>query len=438
MKKHTKIILSSVLGNALEFYDFSLYGIFAPMLALAFFPNTEPNIAILVALATFGIGYVTRPLGSIVLGHIGDKYGRKKALVYAIILMAIPTTLIGLLPSYQKIGIVAPIVLILCRLLQGLCAGGEYNGAAIFLIEHGDPKHRSFYSSLVATSGAVGALTASLFGTFLLSNFDQEWIWRLPFLAGALLGVIGYYIRSNVDESPEFITATSKNVTTSAPFLNVLNAYPRQLLIAIFAAGLSGTFSSALIVYINTHLIKVLKIPSSESLLFNSIGLLLYIVFSPITGYLGDRFGLKRMMTIGSGGIILFAFPLFYLLQTKVSANIFLAQVILAFFAAAFISPLNAFLNQLFPVSVRFSGVAFGSNFGKALLGGWMPAASICLFNVTGNQFMPAVYLMVMGALALFILRVLSSEKKLRLVSQQPHPHIPSHQGKVSQKNLHG
>jgi MHS family proline/betaine transporter-like MFS transporter len=412
LRHRTKVIFSSVIGNALEFYDFTLYGVFAPVLALIFFPDTGEDTALILTLATFGVGYVTRPLGAIFLGHIGDKHGRKRALSYAIVLMAIPTTLIGLLPSYQSIGIMAPILLVLCRLLQGLCAGGEYNGAAIFLIEHGKPEHKSFYSSLVAASGAVGAVAASLLGAFLLANFQADWIWRIPFLLGAVLGVVGLYIRSQVNESPEFIKEAKKKLPERLPFVIIFKNYFKPFLVTVFAAGLSGTFSSSLVVYINSHLVEIVGIPSSQSLIFNSIGLGLYILFSPITGYLGDQFGIKRIMQVGAGGIIVLAFPLFFLLQTASFSYIFIAQIMLAFLAASFISPLNAFLNHLFPVSVRFSGVAVGSNLGKALLGGWMPAISLFLIQYTNNPFMPAIYLMVMGGIALFVIRFASDKEE--------------------------
>lgn len=397
-----KVIWASVIGNALEFYDFTLYGVFAPLLATIFFPALRPELSILWTLAAFGVGYVTRPLGALVLGYIGDRYGRKKALNYAIVFMAIPTTIIGLLPSYATIGLMAPVILVLCRLLQGLCAGGEYNGAAIFMIEHGDVRRKSFYSSLVATSGAVGALGASLFGGIILMKTDVTWAWRIPFLFGVVLGGVGLYLRTQVQETPEFLKNKADNM--GYPLIEVIRKYPASFCAAVLLAALSGSFSSALIVYINTHLSKVVGFQIEKTLFLNSLGLLLYIGISPLMGIVGDRIGVRKTMLGGSIGVLLGAFPVFYLFQTESLPLVILAQVLFACFAAAFISPLNAFLNNLFPVSIRFTGVAFGSNLGKALLGGWMPAISIFLVHQFNNPLLPAFYLMGLGFVAALIL----------------------------------
>jgi len=230
MSNKKKVIIASVLGNALELYDFSLYGIFVPLFATLFFPTGNPTVALLASLATFAVGFLTRPLGGILFGYLGDRFGRKNALLISIMLMALPTLIISFLPTYAQIGILAPILLLLCRLLQGLCAGGEYTGASIFIIEHLGKSRRGLAGSLISASGAIGSLIAMLLGAALLQPGLPEWSWRIPFLMGAFLALIGFYIRRSLQESPEFTELLVQQVPSSGvPLLVAFQKYPIDL-----------------------------------------------------------------------------------------------------------------------------------------------------------------------------------------------------------------
>ena len=231
MGKNYKAIFAAMIGNALEYYDVMLYGFFAAMLAPLFFPNDNPAISIISSFGTFAAGFIMRPLGGLLFGHLGDKFGRRRALVLAIFLVTIPTFTIGVLPTYAEIGMAAPIILVACRLLQGLCVGGEYSGASIFVIEYSKKGKESFAGSILAASGLVGGVLGTFFGFLCTLPLMPSWGWRLPFLMGSLFGLIGYYIRLQVKESPDFARHTGN--IEKVPLWGVLESRKRNLLCTV-------------------------------------------------------------------------------------------------------------------------------------------------------------------------------------------------------------
>jgi len=219
---HKKAILAAMIGNALEYYDVMLYGFFAAALAPLFFPTTNHFVSITASLGTFAAGFLMRPLGGILFGHLGDRYGRRMALAFSILLVTVPTLTIGLLPTYEYIGIAAPIILVVCRLLQGLCVGGEYSGAAIFVIEHSKKKQEAFAGSVLCATGFLGGFLGTILGLICTLPYMPTWSWRIPFLIGSIIGLIGYYIRTQVDESPAYSQAMKRGEIIKSPLRDVI------------------------------------------------------------------------------------------------------------------------------------------------------------------------------------------------------------------------
>lgn len=395
------ILTSSLAGNILEFYDFSLYGIFSPVFAILFFPNTSPTTTFLASLATFGVGFFMRPLGGIVFGYIGDRLGRKKALSLSIILMAIPTLIVGFLPTYDQIGIVATVILIACRLLQGLCAGGEYNGASIFLIEHLGYRLSGLAGSLIASSGAIGSLLALSLGAFFLQSTMPINAWRIPFLLGAGFGIIGLYIRRHISETPEFTNAIKKELSIHPSLIQIWKSHLRAILTTIGIAALVGSLSSMLMIYMNIYLYNVMGFVQTKSLFFNSLELLIYIFIGPLAGWLSDKIGHLQMMIIGALGIFISIYPIFLLLQQESTIILIFSQLIFCLFACVFIAPSSAVMNTLFPVNIRYRCIALSYGIGIAAFGGSMPFICTLLIKVTQNNMMPAIYLMLCASISL-------------------------------------
>lgn len=401
MRQKTKVLVGSMIGNMLEFYDFTLYGVFAPLIALKFFPSESPLAALLATLMAYAVGFFVRPLGALLFGHMGDRVGRKTALTWSILGMAAPTLFIGLLPGYETIGFMAPVLVFVFRIFQGLCTGAEFNGAIIFLIEHtGATRGPGFAGSLASVSGAAGSLLASFIGAFLLWDIFPEWAWRLAFVLGSFVALAGFYIRRQVGESPAFLEAVSHQENAPRmPILEVFTKYPAQLFYTFLGSGFVGILALTFIVYMNVYLTKVIHVEMSHSLWFNAFGLFVFTVFCPLFGALADRYTYKRILLFGVWGILFGAFPIFFLAKTGDWQNILVAQFFLCFFSAAFIAPFNSYMTLLFPVSSRYSGSAFGYNLGVAALGSTTPIIATLFIEYTGILVSPAIYLSLGAAL---------------------------------------
>jgi MHS family proline/betaine transporter-like MFS transporter len=404
MKGRVKVILAGMIGNALEFYDFTLYGFFSTIIAQKFFPDQGSNTtnALLMALSVYAVGFLMRPLGAVVFGHIGDKHGRKRALTLSVILMAIPTTVIGLLPSYATIGLAAPIILTLCRLLQGLCTGGEYNGAAIFVIEHQQDR-RGFAGGLITSSCAIGALMGVCVGyvcTFADYIGPLE-TWRIPFILGIVIGFVGIYIRRSLDESPVFVEAMSQKSTTKvrkpAPIRQALAKHWRSVLCIIGAAWLNGVMYYAAFNYMSIYLKQHHGWRVHDTLLISSVALIIYAIVTPIAGALSDRKGTVALMRPTAIFVMILAIPVFLLVVSGIPAAIVLAQVIFALLAAFFSGPLNLFMQSLFPVEDRYSGISVSYSIGLAIFGGTTLLVMEALRVNVALSFAPAIWLAVSG-----------------------------------------
>lgn len=424
-RKNKKAVFSAIIGNGLEFYDFALFGAFSLTFSRLFFTG-DKIISLLSTLSIFAVAFFVRPLGSVFFGYLGDRFGRKKALSYSIIFMGIFTFLIGCLPIYSDVGYLAPLLLLCCRLGQGFCLGGENNGSAIFLLEH-LKKGKGYAGALILTGGAIGTILATLFSAIINLSFMPEWAWRLPFLLGIFIGLLGLYIRRSIEETPEFLNSEKKKKET-APLLFVLKNYPKSFLCAIGIGGVNGVLAYTLVVYINVYLTTVVKYPLANALLYSCLGLTIFGSLSPFVGRLADKIGERKIMACACAMALIFPTCIFYLLQQQSFLFIFIAIVMAAVMMSAFNAPTNALLQRFFPTEVRYTGIALGYAIGVALLGGTQPLICTYLIEATQNPYSPTFYLMFaacIGSLALYFSRK-TTDASLGFSQMTPEYSLPS------------
>lgn len=403
------ILRALMIGNALEYYDFFLYSFFVSILSPFFFPVSDPLTALMMGFGVFAVGFVARPVGALFFGHWGDRYGRKKALLGTLLLMAFSTVGIGLLPVYEKIGLFSPLFLVVFRLCQGFAAGGEVNGSAIFGLENTVFEKRGFVGALINSSAGVGAILATLMGALFTNGFMPEWAWRIPFCLGGFVAFVGIYLRQTLEEDV-------KSQRLKIPLLDVIQNYPLSFLKAIGVGGFIHVPFYIIVGYMNPTLHAKGMISSVELMVMNMLVTLVGILVMPALGHYSDKIGQHQLMKWGAFGQIVLIIPVFIIYTRGDLFWILSAQMMLLMFAEAYISPSNAYLNHLFPSECRYSGVAFGSCLGVALFGGTTPL--ICgqfayLFGPLG----PSFYLIGMAIVGLFAVSA-SSRRSSLLMSQ--------------------
>ncbi|MBX9621773.1 MAG: MFS transporter [Alphaproteobacteria bacterium] len=424
-KINKKILLSAIIGNGLEFYDFALFGAFSVTFSTLFF--AEDSISSLVkTLSIFALAFFIRPLGSIFFGYLGDQFGRKKALSYSIVFMGLFTFLIGCLPLYKDVSYLAPLLLLGCRLGQGFCLGGENNGSSIFLLEHLKAR-KGFAGALILTGGAIGTILAT--GLSAIANLPEMpgWTWRIPFICGILIGFLGNYIRRSVDETPEFISTKEKN-KRKAPLLFVLTHYHKPFLCAIGIGGMNGVLAYTLVVYLNVYLSTVVNYSLASALFSSCVGLIIFGSLAPLIGHIADKIGERKVMSVGCLLTFCSSPFLFYLLQQKNLSSVFAAIFLSALMMGSFNAPTNALLQRLFPTEVRYTGIALGYAVGIALLGGTQPLICTYLIETTQDPLSPALYLMFsacVGGAALFFSRK-TTDASLGFSQMMPEYSLPS------------
>ncbi len=393
MKLPWKVIFCGIISNVLEAYDFLLYGMFSHIIAQLFFPDSK--YALIMTLTVFATGFVFRPFGALVLGSIGDYFGRKRALLISAFLMSIPTVLIGCLPTFDQIGLFAPILLIICRLLQGFSVGGEYNGASIFVIEHTSPAYSGFVGSFIATSSTIGSLLALGAALLFTNSLMPEWSWRIPFFLGIFMGILGIYIRMMILESPEFKKYVDSKEHVKASFKSMITQYYKQIICVIGIGGLNGVLGYTFFTYLNVYFKTVINMPFENSLMFVSVGLATLLIATPLSGFLSDKIGHGKQMAFGSLSLCLYSYPFYEALQSSHDYVVIGGIMIAGCLSACFIGPSNAFMNQLFPVYTRYRGVALGFGAGMAIFGGTTPVFNTLLIQQTENLGAPAIYVFI-------------------------------------------
>ena len=400
---------ASFLGNFVEWFDYAAYGYLATIIALTFFPQTDAATGLLATFAVFALSFIVRPIGGLVWGHFGDKYGRRSALAWSILIMTVSTFCIGLLPGYIHIGLWAPALLLLIRLVQGFSASGEYAGASAFLAEYAPQGKRGFYTSIVPASTAAGLLFGAIFvaGLHALMTVENlhDWGWRLPFLLAAPFGLVGRYIRVSLQDSPKFLEMEkrleAKECATHAPIRELLTVHRRAVVIGIGVTCLNAVAFYLLLSYMPTYLSTEMGMSESDSFIASTVSLATYIGLIFLMGKLSDRYGRKTMLAAASVLFLLLTFPLFGMLGNPSLVVILMIQIAFGAILAMNDGTLPCFLAEIFPTRVRFSGFAFSFNIANAVFGGTAPFIATWLIQLTGNKMAPAWYLLAAAAVAL-------------------------------------
>ncbi len=396
-----RTVAAGVVGNVLEWYDFALYGFFAPTIGRLFFPSESRVASLLATYGVFALAFAMRPLGGLIFGHIGDRIGRKKALELSVLLMAVPTTLLGLLPTYHDIGLAAPIALTAIRALQGISVGGEFIGSISFLGEHAPSNRRGLLGSWTSASATLGAVLGSLVAALVNAFLPHEWGWRLPFCSGIAVGLAGLWLRRDISETPDFVKASREGTLTRSPVLEAVR-HDRGAVLRTF--GLSILMSVGFympFVWLPTWLGHLREPPLPGALTSNAITLAVLAALLPIGGWLSDLLGRRRALCIGAIAYFAVAMPLFAVLERAAYASALAAQVGLAAAAGLYFGPCPAAFVELFPTRTRYSGVAMGYNAAQALCGGTAPLIATWLVHATGTARSAAAYLMAAAAVSL-------------------------------------
>jgi metabolite-proton symporter len=400
------VVVASLVGTSLEWYDFFIYGTAAALVFnQLFFPTFDPLVGTLLAFTTFAVGFVARPLGGIVFGHYGDKVGRKNVLVATLLLMGIATFLIGLMPTYATIGVWAPILLVVLRFLQGLGLGGEWGGAVLMTLESGDRTKRGLNASWPQVGVPIGLLLAngmlSLMAAITSDEAFLAWGWRVPFLLSGVLVLVGLWIRLTIAESPAFEQVEAKQEKARAPIVDVLRSYPRQVLLAIGArVGVDVAFY-LFVLFITTYIVTYLRLPQSYALNAVLIAATFQVVFIPLFGSLSDRIGRRPVYLAGAIGAAVWTFVFFPLLDTGSFALIVLAAVVALLLHAAMYGPQASFIAEMFPTQVRYSGASMGYQLAGVIGGALAPIIATALLSRYGTSLAVSLYAVVVLAITI-------------------------------------
>lgn len=402
-----RAIVSSVIGSGLEWFDFLVYGYFSKIIAQVFFPADKPFIALVLTLSAFAVGFVVRPIGGILFGIYADHTGRRRALSLLIITMAASTLLMGLTPSYASIGVAAPMLVVLSRVLQGLSVGGQFATASAMLVEYAPPGKKMFYGSFNMSSQAFALLLSSGVGWLLTTHLSHDqllsWGWRVPFLIGALAGPVGFYIRHRVDESPEFTQLREQGKPRSRQtvkefFRDNMALVACAMGVIIVGAATNYVWHSYLPIYAEQQL----HLPLSVALAGAFVSGVLNLGLFPLGGWLCDRYGAYRLFYPITFLWMLVAYPLFnFVISSPSAAHLFMAQMVSTVFMAAMSGAHPGMLATLFPVRNRSVGVALSYNTAVILFGGLAPLTNSTLVHWTGNAYVPAFYLIFAGFVSL-------------------------------------
>ena len=408
-----KVVSSAIVGNVVEYYDYGLFAVYVTSIGRLFFPGHDQLAQTLSALLVFALGFMARPIGGILFGHIGDKYGRKISLISSIIGMAACTLLTGILPAYDQWGISATILLVLLRVIQGLCVGGEGAATAIFALEHTEGYRPGLIGSICMASNMVGTLLAICCGIITQQFFgDNDMAWRYGFIFGAIMGSIGLYMRSNISETPVF--QERKDVIKKfdkLPILSVLRYQWRGVILVLMLGGLTSSVAYTLRGFLKTFFYEFMGYPTNEALYFVFFGMLIMVIFLPLFGMVADNVGYRKFIHFMCGVIIISSIPIYMLLAnpSKDAALVLLGVFWLSCMAAAVSAPAYPYAIRSFEVELRFSGVAFSWNIGIAIMGGTAPfiSAAICGFLSPTST---GIYIMSIAILYLVVSTLVSSK----------------------------
>lgn len=409
------------IGNFMEWFDFAIYGYFASIIGKTFFPSSAPGISLLSALAVFAVGFVSRPLGALVLGPMGDRLGRRAVLIATVFGMGLSTTLIGLLPGYASLGLAAPALLVVLRFLQGMMVGGEWSSAGIYIVESAPRTRRALAASVITGTAAaaflVGTFIAALLSMWLSEADLASWGWRLPFVASVFMTVVAMYIRRRLGDTPVYEEVQRKRAA------NGIEAVPKgarwRAMVTTFAfSALFGVSLYYFIAYANNHLTQTVGLSKTASLWLCSVALVLYTIFQPLVGRLSDRIGRRPLVLASALGLTVLAYPIFLLMNTGNYLAILAGLIMLAALVAVTAVMDVVLLVEVFPASIRSTGAAVGHNLALAILAGPGPFVAAALIRWTHNPNIPAWYLAGISFICFVILYFMLPETKERDIAQ--------------------
>ncbi|MFD9669214.1 MFS transporter [Rhodococcus sp. NPDC059968] len=411
-QKIRKVTIGAAIGNFVEFFDFAIYGYAATTIATVFFPaDADRSFSIIATLGLFGVAFFMRPLGGVVFGRVGDRFGRRTALSIVILMMAAATMGIGLTPGYARIGIAAPIILLICRLIQGFALGGEKSGASSFVAEHAPDRERGKYLGYLAAGStlvpfSVGALVMAAISSTVSPESFEAWGWRIPFILGGVLGLVGLYVRTGLPETDAFKQLRDQRTTDARVDTKSLLMQNKVRMLQLFmaVAGSAGVFYLAM-AYIPTYLIENVGLDKSTVFWTSAIAPIGYTVLAPFAGKLGDRIGRRAVLFIGAVGTVIFMVPAFLLAGSGLVLLAGLAQLLVLSFCAFSDLGISPGQVELFPTKIRYTAASVAFNTATALFGGTAALMSALLIDLSGIDALPAIYFAALALISIpFIL----------------------------------
>ncbi|PLS02388.1 MFS transporter [Neobacillus cucumis] len=402
MKKAT---MATAIGNLVEWYEYGIYSYTAAIIGAQFFPEESSSVALLYGFAIFAISFFFRPLGGLIFGSIGDRLGRKKILVVTILMMSSSTAIIGLIPNYSSIGILAPLLLIVMRMTQGLAAGGEYTGASVFMNESAPNHRRGLFTSLLESGSLLGYIIGSIFVAVLTGILSHDsmaaWGWRIPFICSLPLALVGMYVRTKIDDTPTFIKMQNENKLSKNPLKEMLSTARKPLAISFFIVAFANGAYYTLLTFLPSYFETQVGLSTLQSLVVTTSGMVFMMILFPIFGTLADRFGRKRFLLLSALLSIFTAIPIIALVTSGSPAGPLVGYFALSVIVAMFIGVFPSTLPMLFPNRVRNTAYGISYNISTAIFGGGAPFIITSLQTATGNKLMPAFFLMGTGVMAI-------------------------------------
>jgi len=418
-----RVLVATLVGTTIEWYDFFVYAqaaglVFGPQFFGPMVQN-NPLLAQIVSFATIGLSFLFRPLGAILCGHLGDRFGRRVVFVMTLVLMGVATAAIGLLPTYAQIGPWAPALLILMRVLQGFSAGGEWGGAALMAVEHAPVQRRSFFGSFPQIGTPIGMILATgvlwILTTTLGKAAVSEWAWRIPFLFSIALIVIGAIIRRSVEESPVFAEMVRRQKESAAPLRELFRDHSVEIFRTALVFMANNAAGYIFIAFMISYGLNTLKMPADQILLVSTLGAVTWFVFTLTGGVLGDRWGRVRTFQIGYAILVVWAVPMWFLIDSKNIVLFFIAAFGLTLGLGLSYGPQAALYAELYPAKVRYSGVSVGYALGAILGGAFAPMIAQWIIGVYGTSWAIGVYLMILSIVSLAAVSTIKERKGIDL-----------------------
>lgn len=418
------VAAASAVGTTIEWYDFLIYSTAASLvLNKLFFPTHDPLVGKLLAIGTIGVGFFARPIGAVILSHFGDRLGRKSMLILTLVSMGAATMVIGLLPTYEQIGIAAPIILVACRLIQGIAVGGEWGGAVLMTTEHSPLHRRGLYGSIVQVGFPLGMAlgTASFFALASLSDAQfAAWGWRIPFIASAALVVVGVFIRMKIDETPDFKRNLREGNIAKMPVLEAIRRHPKDLLIGLGARITEISWIYVITIFGLSYAVSNLGLPRSLVLGAIALGAAVELITIPLFGALSDRIGRRPIYMLGCVAAILLSFPIFWAMGTRDPLIVVIAFVAGMSLGHGIMYGVQAsFLSEMFPSNVRYSGASLGYQIAAPLGGGLVPLAAAAMVGMNHGATWPVSVLMIAIALVTMVAVLFARETAPVVLSRQ-------------------